>query len=297
MEGICIDSLIKKDEDMSKHSSFKAGGRAEYFATPENEEEVLRCLCYAEEKNLDYYVIGNGSNILVSDNGYNGLIIKLGEKLSKINVDNNIITAYAGALMKDINAAAIENQLSGFEGLSGIPGSIGGAVAMNAGAYDYETKNIVKDVRLINADGEIVTLGVDKLEMGYRSSIFTTNKNIALKIRLELKKEDINTIKDRVNDFTLRREKSQPLEYASAGSTFKRPEGYFVGKLVEDTGLKGISVGDAMVSVKHGGFVINKGKATATEIYELICLIISRIYAKYQVKLQPEVRLIGDFKF
>ncbi len=297
MEKICIDSLIRNDEDMSKHSSFKAGGTAKYFAAPKNEEEVLNCLSYAEEKNLDYYVIGNGSNILVSDKGYDGLIIKFGEQLSKITVDNNIITAYAGALMKDINSAALKNHLSGFEGLSGIPGSIGGAVAMNAGAYDYETKNLVKDVRLINNKGKIETLCVDELKMGYRRSIFTENKNIALKIRLELNKADINTIKERVDDFTLRREKSQPLEYASAGSTFKRPEGYFVGKLVEDSGLKGISVGDAAVSTKHGGFVINKGNATATQIYELICLIISRIYAKYQVKLQPEVKLIGDFKF
>jgi len=297
MEKICIDSLIRNDEDMSKHSSFKAGGTAKYFAAPKNEEEVLNCLSYAEEKNLDYYVIGNGSNILVSDKGYDGLIIKFGEQLSKITVDNNIITAYAGALMKDINSAALKNHLSGFEGLSGIPGSIGGAVAMNAGAYDYETKNLVKDVRLINNKGKIETLCVDELKMGYRRSIFTENKNIALKIRLELNKADINTIKERVDDFTSRREKSQPLEYASAGSTFKRPEGYFVGKLVEDSGLKGISVGDAAVSTKHGGFVINKGNATATQIYELICLIISRIYAKYQVKLQPEVKLIGDFKF
>ncbi len=297
MEQIGIDSLIKKDEDMSKHSSFKAGGRAKYFAAPKNEAEVLSCLKYAKERNIDYYIIGNGSNILVSDNGYEGFIIKFGEQLSKITVSDNIVTAQAGALMKDINLTVLENHLSGFEGLSGIPGSIGGAVAMNAGAYDYETKNLVKDVRLINDKCEIKTLCVDELKMGYRQSIFTVNKNIALEIRLELKKADINEIRARVNEFTLRREKSQPLEYASAGSTFKRPEGHFVGKLVEDTGLKGISVGDAAVSVKHGGFVINKGKATATEIYELICLIISRIYAKHRVKLQPEVRLIGDFKF
>lgn len=286
---------IKNNEDMSKHSSFKAGGRARYFAEPISDYEVLECLSYADSNGLKYCVIGNGSNILVSDSGYDGLIIKLGEKMSDIRVENDRIIAEAGALMKDINIKALENSLSGFEGLSGIPGSIGGAVAMNAGAYDYETKNIVKSVRLINENKEIVTKNIDELDMSYRHSIFSDKKNIALSVELLLKKGALEKIKKETDAYTDRRAKSQPLEYPSAGSTFKRPNGYFVGPLIEDTNLKGVAVGDAAVSNKHAGFVINKGKATATDIYELICLIIARVYAKHGVKLKPEVKLIGDF--
>lgn len=292
-EKIC-DKVVF-EEPMAKHTSFRAGGKARIFAEPKDTEELKDLISYASNNKLPYLVMGNGSNLLFSDSGYDGLIIKLGSAFSDICIEEERVEVQSGALMDAVAKEIGEHSLTGFEGLSGIPGSIGGAVAMNAGAYGYETGHILQEVEFLNEKGEIARLPVEQLELGYRHSIFTNHPYVILKAIFRLNKDNKADILERMEDFGRRRRTNQPLEYASAGSTFKRPEGFFAGKLIQEAGLKGVCVGDACVSEKHAGFIVNKGEACAGDIYQLICYVQTKVYANSGVRLEPEVKLIGEF--
>lgn len=260
---------ITVDSPMSEHIYFRVGGPADILVTPVNEEQVVNTLKLCREYNVPYFILGNGSNILVKDGGISGVVIKF-NKLNKITTEGNCVTAQSGALLKDVSKAALENNLRGFEFACGIPGSIGGAVFMNAGAYDGEMAHVIKSARVIDENCNIKNLTKEELELGYRSSIVMKKGYVVIEATVELESGEYASIKDKIDDLTNRRESKQPLEYPSAGSTFKRPEGYFAGKLIQDSGLKGFSIGGAAVSEKHSGFVINKGGATAKDVLDVI---------------------------
>ena len=281
------------NESMSKHTTFKVGGPADIFISIKDTKEaidIIRLLC---DYNIPYFVIGNGSNLLVKDEGYRGAIIEFGKHFSSINVTGEIITADAGALLVKVANEAYKASLSGFEFASGIPGSVGGGVFMNAGAYGGEMKDIVESVTLLNTKtGEIVIKPCSEMEFAYRYSIAKKEPFIILGTTFRLSPSDKAAIKEKMDNLKALRVEKQPLEYPSAGSTFKRPEGYFAGKLIQDAGLKGYSVGDAMVSEKHSGFVINKGNATASDILTLISDVQRIVYEKFEVRLETEVCML-----
>lgn len=280
---------------MSRHTTFRTGGPASLFICPKNEDETVRVLGLIKEKGVPHFVIGNGSNLLVSDSGFEGVVISL-EHLNSISLkDESCITAMAGALNSSIAAFARDKALTGFEFAAGIPGTIGGAMIMNAGAYDGEMKNIVKEVRVITPDGEVKNLDNEAMAFGYRTSAIKGRDFTVLSVTLSLEKGQEKDISEKMKELALKRKEKQPLEYPSAGSTFKRPEGYFAGKLIQDAGLRGYSVGDAQVSEKHCGFVINKGNATSRDIYSLIQEVRKRVYESSGVMLEPEVLMLGEF--
>ena len=258
------------DEPMKRHTTFRIGGPADFFLLPSTVDEVRGILEICREEELPYFILGNGSNLLVSDKGYRGVIIQLYRNFSNISVEGNEICASSGALLSQIAAAARNASLTGFEFAGGIPGTLGGAVFMNAGAYGGELKDVLKEAVVMTEQGEILTLPVEKLDMGYRTSRIKKAGYLVLEARLVLEQGDMDKIRDITKDLTEKRVSKQPLEYPSAGSTFKRPEGYFAGKLIMDAGLRGYQVGDAQVSEKHCGFVINKGNATAADVLTLI---------------------------
>ena len=281
------------DEDMKNHIYFKVGGPADILLTPTSIDQLSETVKVCNENNIPYYIIGNGSNLLVKDGGIRGVVITL-TKLDKIQSKGNLIKAEAGVLLKDVSERAVENSLTGFEFACGIPGSIGGAVFMNAGAYDGEIKNVILEAEVLDSDGNIIILNRDELDLGYRTSKVMKENFIVLSAIFQLELGDKEKIQDRVNELTRKREEKQPLEYPSAGSTFKRPEGYFAGKLIQDAGLKGYSIGGASVSEKHSGFVINKGGATAKDILNLIEHIQNEVKKQFGVDLHPEVRILGE---
>ena len=281
---------ITVDSPMSEHIYFRVGGPADILVTPVNEEQVVNTLKLCREYNVPYFILGNGSNILVKDGGISGVVIKF-NKLNKITTEGNCVTAQSGALLKDVSKAALENNLRGFEFACGIPGSIGGAVFMNAGAYDGEMAHVIKSARVIDENCNIKNLTKEELELGYRSSIVMKKGYVVIEATVELESGEYASIKDKIDDLTNRRESKQPLEYPSAGSTFKRPEGYFAGKLIQDSGLKGFSIGGAAVSEKHSGFVINKGGATAKDVLDVIAQ--KTVKENFDVELHTEVRIIG----
>lgn len=283
---------ITVDSPMSEHIYFRVGGPADILVTPVNEEQVVNTLKLCREYNVPYFILGNGSNILVKDGGISGVVIKF-NKLNKITTEGNCVTAQSGALLKDVSKAALENNLRGFEFACGIPGSIGGAVFMNAGAYDGEMAHVIKSVRVIDENCNIKNLTKEELELGYRSSIVMKKGYVVIEATVELESGEYASIKDKIDDLTNRRESKQPLEYPSAGSTFKRPEGYFAGKLIQDSGLKGFSIGGAAVSEKHSGFVINKGGATAKDVLDVIAHVQKTVKENFDVELHTEVRIIG----
>ncbi|MBO3376664.1 UDP-N-acetylmuramate dehydrogenase [Clostridium perfringens] len=283
---------ITVDSPMSEHIYFRVGGPADILVTPVNEEQVVNTLKLCREYNVPYFILGNGSNILVKDGGISGVVIKL-NKLNKITTEGNCVTAQSGALLKDVSKAALENNLRGFEFACGIPGSIGGAVFMNAGAYDGEMAHVIKSARVIDENCNIKNLTKEELELGYRSSIVMKKGYVVIEATVELESGEYASIKDKIDDLTNRRESKQPLEYPSAGSTFKRPEGYFAGKLIQDSGLKGFSIGGAAVSEKHSGFVINKGGATAKDVLDVIAHVQKTVKENFDVELHTEVRIIG----
>lgn len=293
--GCTSPERVKEQEPMAKHTTFRVGGPADYFVSPADSVEVknLTELCKAE--GVPYYIVGNGSNLLVSDKGYRGVIIAIGREMSRIEVRENEIRAQAGALMSQIAAAALENELAGFEFASGIPGTIGGAAVMNAGAYGGEMKDVIWQVTVLDGEGNILVLSQDELEFGYRTSIVMKRGYIVLEVCIRLEKGNREDILMKMEDFKQRRISKQPLEYPSAGSTFKRPEGYFAGKLIQDAGLRGFTVGGAQVSEKHSGFVINKGGATAQDVNSLMQEVSDRVYKEFGVRLEPEVRRLGEF--
>ncbi|HAT4301811.1 TPA: UDP-N-acetylmuramate dehydrogenase [Clostridium perfringens] len=283
---------ITVDSPMSEHIYFRVGGPADILVTPVNEEQVVNTLKLCREYNVPYFILGNGSNILVKDGGISGVVIKF-NKLNKITTEGNCVTAQSGALLKDVSKAALENNLRGFEFACGIPGSIGGAVFMNAGAYDGEMVHVIKSARVIDENCNIKNLTKEELELGYRSSIVMKKGYVVIEATVELESGEYASIKDKIDDLTNRRESKQPLEYPSAGSTFKRPEGYFAGKLIQDSGLKGFSIGGAAVSEKHSGFVINKGGATAKDVLDVIAHVQKTVKENFDVELHTEVRIIG----
>ena len=283
---------ITVDSPMSEHIYFRVGGPADILVTPVNEEQVVNTLKLCREYNVPYFILGNGSNILVKDGGISGVVIKF-NKLNKITTEGNCVTAQSGALLKDVSKAALENNLRGFEFACGIPGSIGGAVFMNAGTYDGEMAHVIKSARVIDENCNIKNLTKEELELGYRSSIVMKKGYVVIEATVELESGEYASIKDKIDDLTNRRESKQPLEYPSAGSTFKRPEGYFAGKLIQDSGLKGFSIGGAAVSEKHSGFVINKGGATAKDVLDVIAHVQKTVKENFDVELHTEVRIIG----
>lgn len=286
---------VLKDEPMKNHTTFRVGGPADWFVMPEEEEQVREIVNILHAEKIPYYVMGNGSNLLVGDKGYRGVVIQLYKKMSKIRVTEHVVYAQAGALLSKIAAEALAHELSGFEFASGIPGTLGGAVMMNAGAYGGEMKHVLKSALSLTADGELRVLPAEQMELGYRSSIFSKNGDIVLSAELELEHGNPETIRTYMEELKEKRVTKQPLEYPSAGSTFKRPEGYFAGKLIQDTGLQGFQVGGAQVSEKHCGFVINKDNATAADILSLIEQVADKVEEKFGVRLKPEVKRIGEF--
>ena len=283
------------DEPMKRHTTFRIGGPADFFLLPSTVDEVRGILEICREEELPYFILGNGSNLLVSDKGYRGVIIQLYRNFSNISVEGNEICASSGALLSQIAAAARNASLTGFEFAGGIPGTLGGAVFMNAGAYGGELKDVLKEAVVMTEQGEILTIPVEKLDMGYRTSRIKKAGYLVLEARLVLKQGDMDKIRDITKDLTEKRVSKQPLEYPSAGSTFKRPEGYFAGKLIMDAGLRGYQVGDAQVSEKHCGFVINKGNATAADVLTLIENVREKVQEQFGVTLEPEVKFLGEF--
>lgn len=292
-----LSSLAKDvlfDEPMSRHTTFRIGGNADAFINASSSEEIVSVISYCLEHHIPYMCMGNGSNMLVSDNGIRGVVISIGSNMSEVQVVDNMIYAEAGALMSKIASAALGAELSGFETLSGIPGTVGGGIYMNAGAYGGEIKSVLKNVTFISKNNDIVTMDTDQLELGYRHSIFETNGGIIVKCCLELKKGNKNEISAAMKEYSKRRSEKQPLSMPSAGSTFKRPEGHFAGKLIQDSGLMGFSIGGAQISTKHAGFIVNTGNATAADVLALIEHVRKTVFAQSGIMLEPEVRLIGE---
>ncbi|HAL62814.1 MAG: UDP-N-acetylmuramate dehydrogenase [Firmicutes bacterium] len=284
---------VIKNEPMKNHTSFKIGGIADEFCAPSSIEEIVECIKYAKKKNIPYFVIGNGSNILVSDKGIRGLVIKISGEFSRYEICGDIIKAQSGVLLSVLAKAAQKDSLSGMEFASGIPGTLGGAVYMNAGAYGGEMSDIVKSVTYLE-NGEIKKIE-NGFDFGYRKSLFAKIGAVVLEAELQLKKGNTDEIKAKMEDYKVRRTEKQPLNFPSAGSVFKRPEGHFAGGLIEDAGLKGFETGGAKVSEKHAGFIINTGDATASDVLKLIKHIQKTVKEKYGVELETEVKLMGEF--
>lgn len=281
--------------DMRLYTSFKAGGRADLLTVPQDEKQLISLLQLLNNENVPYIIMGNGSNILVKDGGYRGVIIKIDDGFSQIEINGNSIIAGAGALMSKIAKKALEAELAGFEFASGIPGSIGGGVFMNAGAYGGEIADVIEYAEVLNRDTCVIKkLYRDELELSYRHSCLQQSGDIVLRVKLNLKQSNYDEISALMQDLTARRNEKQPVQYPSAGSFFKRPEGYFAGKLVQDAGLKGLALGGAKVSSKHSGFIINTGNATASDILELMKIVQNTVYDKFGVIMEPEVRIIGE---
>ena len=292
---------IIKSEDMSRHTTFRTGGPADYFIKIGKKEELKQIIELFHSEGLkfgdDYYVLGNGSNLLVSDEGFRGVIVTLEGEFADCRMESDTeIRAGAAILNVSVANLARDNSLTGFEFAHGIPGSIGGALVMNAGAYGGEMKQVVKSVTAIMEDGSERVFGPEELEFGYRTSVFKTINCVITDALIGLNKGVKEEIEALMDDLKNRRISKQPLEYPSAGSTFKRPEGYFAGKLIEDAGLKGYTVGGAQVSEKHSGFVINKGQATSADVYRLILDVQEKVFEDSGVRLSPEVILLGEFK-
>lgn len=297
---------LMQDEPMKKHTTFRIGGPADYYAEPDV-SQISKLIEIAKACDMPVAVIGNGSNLLVGDKGIRGLVIGIGKGLSEIDVteavaqqstaqgNGHVITAGAGAILAAVAAKAAEASLSGLEFASGIPGSVGGAVVMNAGAYGGEIKDVLIDATVLTAEGELRTVTRDELDLSYRHSIVPEKGYIVLSARFRLTSKPQDEIKSYMAELRAKRVEKQPLEYPSAGSTFKRPEGYFAGKLIMDAGLRGYSVGDAQVSGKHCGFVVNKGEATAADVLTLIKDVQETVLKQFGVKLEPEVKMIGEF--
>ena len=282
-------------EPMKNHTTFRIGGPADALALPKTPEEVAEVVRFCHEHAQSYYVLGNGSNLLVSDEGYRGLVLQLYRNFNDIQVNGETITVQSGAMLAAVARTAYQTGLTGLEFASGIPGTIGGAVVMNAGAYGGEMKNVLKEVTVLTKEGEVLVIPAKALELGYRTSVIPKNGWIVLGAVLQLKKGDQEQILARMEELKEQRITKQPLDLPSAGSTFKRPEGYFAGKLIMDAGLRGFTVGGAQVSEKHCGFVVNRGNATAADVWELICEVKRRVKEMTGVELDPEVKLLGYF--
>ena len=293
LAGITGEKNVMLNEPMKNHTSFRTGGEADIFVSPDSIKSLKDVIKLFRENDIPFYIFGNGNNMLVSDRGIEGAVIHIGNGFSSIEVKENKITSGAGTILSAVSNAALENSLTGFEFASGIPGSFGGAVFMNAGAYGSEIKNVIKSVLVLNENLELEELSKDRLELGYRSSIFQKNNYIILGGTIELETGNKDNILSEMNELNAKRREKQPLNFASAGSTFKRPEGYFAGKLIEDSGLKGKTIGGAQVSEKHAGFIVNTGTATTDDIINLMDFCKKTVYEKFGVMIEPEVRITG----
>lgn len=290
-----INCKIKYDEELKNHTTFGIGGRCIAVIEPNCIENIIQIINICRQNNLKFFIIGNGSNLLVSDGGYNGIIIKLKKEFSKIDVNENKIIAQSGAKLSEIFKVAFENSLTGFEFASGIPGTIGGAIYMNAGAYGSEMKDVIETVEVLDLDTlQTLNLNLEDLKFGYRKSIIQEKNFIVTKVVIKLNYGDKEEIKTIFDDLNSKRTSKQPLEYRSAGNTFKRPEGYFAAKLIEDAGLKGFSVNDAQISTKHAGFVINKKNATCEDVLNLVNHVKKIVFEKFNVKLEMEIKILKD---
>lgn len=310
LKSVLNENQILIEEPLARHTTFQIGGPAQFMVIPKTIAQIEAIVKICKEEGMPFYVLGNGSNLLVSDKGYRGTIIKLGQTFSNIRMEelkpehpfclnDNIekrylIQAEAGVLLSKLANHIGESGLTGFEFAAGIPGTLGGAVTMNAGAYGGEMKESIFSATILDTEGYIQTLSKDELNLGYRKSIIQENNYIVLEASFLFEKGNIEDIMNKIKDFNGRRREKQPLEYPSAGSTFKRPEGYYAGKLIMDSGLRGYKIGNAQISEKHCGFVINTGNATAQEVRTLISNVIQIVYDKFGVKLEPEVKLLGE---
>ena len=294
LENIMAGSGIFMEEPMKKHTTFRVGGPADVLVQPD-ETALAAILALCRQYHVPYSFIGNGSNLLVGDKGIRGVVIEMTDPMGNIEVDGTKITAQAGAMLSKIANTAASNGLGGMEFAAGIPGSVGGAVVMNAGAYGGEMKDIIEKVYVLDENGAQLELDRDALDFGYRHSCIPKKKYIVTKVVLELVPRDEAEIRSEMKELNEKRAEKQPLQYPSAGSTFKRPEGYFAGKLIMDAGLRGYQVGGAQVSEKHCGFVINKGDATAADICQLMRDVSDKVQAQFGVVLEPEVKMIGEF--
>lgn len=295
MKTVIPDERILFHQPMKEYTTFRVGGEAESMILIQQEEELARLITYLNQIEQDYFILGNGSNLLVGDKGYRGVVMKFDGPMEQITVEGTRIIAKAGALLSRVAVAAKENSLTGLEFAAGIPGSIGGGVVMNAGAYDGEMKQVVETVRVMDRDGQITTLDNDTMEFGYRTSIIKNRPYIVLEVVLRLAEGDREQIGIKMEELNNLRKSKQPLEYPSAGSTFKRPQGYYAGKLIMDAGMRGYRIGGAQVANKHCGFIVNTGKATAADIREVIEEVQERVKERFHVSLEPEVVFLGDF--
>jgi len=295
LKKILPEENIKIEEPMKSHTTFRIGGPAKYFVIPETKEEIKAVIACCKKENMPYYILGNGSNLLVSDKGYDGVVIQIFKNMNAIVLEGNTITAQAGAILSSVANKALEAELTGFEFAAGIPGTLGGACVMNAGAYGGEMKDVLVSVGVLTEDGEFLVIPKEELELGYRTSVIAKKNYIVLEAVICLEKGDREAIKARMDELKVQRTTKQPLEYPSAGSTFKRPVGYFAGKLIQDAGLRGFRVGGAQVSEKHCGFVINKDQATAADVAELMRQVSLKVKEQFGVELEAEVKRLGEF--
>lgn len=291
--GINSEHIFIK-ENMAKHTTFKVGGTTDIFISPETVEELSHAIKTCKAYDMPYYILGNGSNVLVKDGGYRGVVIQVYKTMDQISIDGDRITAGAGVLLSKLSKLIAKASLEGFEFASGIPGTLGGAIYMNAGAYGGDMSQVIVSADVMDKEGNVITLSNEELKLGYRTSIIQDTEYVILNAVLQCKKGNHEEIMARIDDLNNRRKTKQPLEYASAGSTFKRPEGYYAGKLIMDSGLRGYQIGDAQVSEKHCGFIINRGSASADDIIKLIEHIQTTVADKFQVRLETEVRIIGE---
>lgn len=295
LTSITGEERVLINELMSRHTSFKIGGPADIMVIPENMAQLEEMVKYFIGTGTQYMIMGNGTNLLVSDKGIRGVVVKIYDNMENYTVDGEILEVEAGMLISKASKIALANSLSGLEFAEGIPGTVGGAVTMNAGAYIGDMSMVVNETDYIDAGGNTVTACGEEHCFSYRSSIIQKTRGIVLKTRIRLKKDDSEKIKALMDDFNFKRRDKQPLEWPSAGSVFKRPQGHFVGKLIDDSGLRGFSIGGAQVSEKHSGFIINKGNATCQEVLDLIRHIQNTVNQKFNIQLEPEIRIIGDF--
>ncbi|MEN8904408.1 MAG: UDP-N-acetylmuramate dehydrogenase [Clostridiales bacterium] len=293
-EKIVGKENILMNEPMKKHTSFKIGGPVDIMLFPKEARHVSEIINICNKEDIPFMTMGNGTNLVVSDKGIRGVVIKLFKNIANYEVNENEISASSGILLSTLSKIAYRNSLSGLEFASGIPGTLGGAVAMNAGAYGGEMKNVVVETQYVKRNGEIKEVSGDEHEFGYRTSIIQKEKAIVVSTKIRLNSKNKENIKEVMDKLDFKRKDKQPLEMPSAGSVFKRPEGYFAGKLIQDSGLRGYKIGGAQVSEKHCGFIVNTGLATAKDVMELIEYIQKTVKSKFNVNLETEVRLIGE---
>jgi len=293
-KNIIEKGVVLIDEPMKKHTSFKIGGPVDVFVIPGTIEELANSIKLCKDEGLNYFVMGNGSNLVIRDKGIRGVVIKISEHLSQIKVEGTKIIAEAGALLSAVSKVALKYSLSGLEFASGIPGSLGGAIAMNAGAYGGEMKDVVTKVLCLDTDGNFIEYENKDMRFGYRQSRVQDENLIVVQVEMKLKEGKYEDIKAYMDELTEKRTSKQPLNLPSAGSVFKRPEGHFAGKLIEDAGLKGLRLGDAQVSEKHSGFIVNVGEATSNDVINLIKVVQKTVSDKFGVKLETEVKILGE---